>query len=131
MSQRELYPDWRTRLRFLLVLMSVGIGLSVSNSKAVIEALLGIRSTFVRTPKYRIESKKDRWVSKAYLRGSGVMPVLELLLGLYFSLVVYYAAANQNYTTIPFLMLFVFGFTYMGLMSLVHRTLHRWSRGLH
>ena len=130
-SQRELYPDWRTRLRFLPVLMSVGIGLSVSNSKAVIEALLGIRSTFVRTPKYRIESKKDRWVSKAYLRGSGVMPVLELLLGLYFSLVVYYAAANQNYTTIPFLMLFVFGFTYMGLMSLVHRTLHRWSRGLH
>ena len=130
-SQRELYPDWRTRLRFLPFLMSVGIGLSVSNSKAVIEALLGIRSSFMRTPKYRIESKKDLWATKMYLRGTGVMPIVELLLGLYFSFVVYYAAANQNYPTIPFLMLFVIGFTYMGLMSLVHRTLHRWLRGLH
>jgi cellulose synthase/poly-beta-1,6-N-acetylglucosamine synthase-like glycosyltransferase len=130
-SQRELYPDWRTRLRFLPFLMSVGIGLSVSNSKAVIEALLGIRSSFMRTPKYRIESKKDRWATKMYLRGTGVLPIVELLLGLYFSFVVYYAAANQNYPTIPFLMLFVVGFTYMGLMSLVHHTLHRWLRGLH
>jgi cellulose synthase/poly-beta-1,6-N-acetylglucosamine synthase-like glycosyltransferase len=129
-SQRELYPDWRTRLRFLPFLMSVGIGLSVSNSKAVIEALLGIRSSFMRTPKYRIESKKDRWASKMYLRGTGVMPVLELLFGLYFAFVVYYAVDSQNYPTIPFLMLFVIGFTYMGLMSIVHRTLHRWLRGL-
>src|SRR5262245_52775069 len=70
-SQRELYPDWRTRLRYLPVLMSVGIGLSVSNSKAVLEALLGIKSSFKRTPKYRIESKKDRWATKKYLRGTG------------------------------------------------------------
>jgi len=129
-SQRELYPDWRTRVRFLPFLMSIGIGLSISNSKAVIEALLGIRSSFVRTPKYRIENKKDRWATKMYLRGTGVMPLLELSFGLYFAFVVYYAAANQNYSTIPFLMLFVVGFTYMGLMSIVHRTLHRWLRGL-
>jgi hypothetical protein len=84
----------------------------------------------MRTPKYRIESKKDRWASKMYLRGTGVMPVLELLFGLYFAFVVYYAVVSQNYPTIPFLMLFVIGFTYMGLMSIVHRTLHRWLRGL-
>src|SRR5216110_1517140 len=78
-SQKELYPDWRVRLRYLPFLMSVGIGLSVSNSKAVMEALLGIKSSFKRTPKYRIESRKDRWVSKNYLRGTGVLPILELL----------------------------------------------------
>src|SRR5438309_11458718 len=90
-SQRELYPDWRTRLRYLPFLMSVGIGLSVSNSKAVMEALLGIRSNFVRTPKYRIESRTDRWVTKKYLRRTGVMPLFELSLGAYFALVVFYA----------------------------------------
>ena len=63
-SQKELYPDWRLRLKYLPFLMSLGIGLSVSNSKAVIEALLGIKSSFKRTPKYRIESKQDRWVTK-------------------------------------------------------------------
>jgi cellulose synthase/poly-beta-1,6-N-acetylglucosamine synthase-like glycosyltransferase len=127
-SQRELYPDWRTRLKYLPVLMSVGIGLSVSNSKAVMEALLGIQTSFKRTPKYRIESKKDRWVTKKYLRGTGVMPVLELMLGAYFGFVVLYAFTSQKYPTIPFLMLFVVGFTYMGLMSLLHITLHRWLR---
>jgi hypothetical protein len=54
-AQRELYADWRSRLKYLPFLMAVGIGLSVSNSKAVIEALLGIKTSFKRTPKYRIE----------------------------------------------------------------------------
>src|SRR5262245_61579412 len=129
-SQRELYPDWRTRLRYLPVLMSVGIGLSVSNSKAVLEALLGIKSSFKRTPKYRIESKKDRWATKKYLRGTGLMPLLELILGVYFGFVVLYAIMNQNYPTVPFLMLFVVAFAYMGVMSLLHLTWHRWLRGL-
>jgi cellulose synthase/poly-beta-1,6-N-acetylglucosamine synthase-like glycosyltransferase len=129
-SQKELYSDWRLRLKYLPFLMSVGIGLSVSNSKAVMEALLGIKSSFKRTPKYRIESKTDRWVTKKYLRRTGVLPILELTLGLYFGLVVLYAFINQNYPTIPFLMLFVVGFTYMGLMSILHMTLHRWLRGL-
>ncbi len=129
-SQKELYRDWRVRLRYLPFIMSVGIGLSVSNSKAVMEALLGIKSSFKRTPKYRIESRKDRWVTKKYLRRTGVMPLFELSLGAYFSLAVLYAFVNQNYPTIPFLMLFVVGFTYMGLMSILHMTLHRWLKDL-
>ena len=129
-SQKELYPDWRVRLKYLPFLMAVGIGLSVSNSKAVMEALLGIKSSFKRTPKYRIESKADQWVTKKYRRRTGVLPLLELSLGLYFGLVVFYAFVNQNYPTIPFLMLFVVGFTYMGIMSILHMTLHRWLRGL-
>jgi hypothetical protein len=118
------------RLKYLPFLMSVGIGLSVSNSKAVMEALLGIKSSFKRTPKYRIESKKDSWVTKKYLRRTGVLPLLELCLGAYFGLAVFYAFTNQNYPTIPFLMLFVVGFTYMGFMSILHKTVHRWLRGL-
>jgi hypothetical protein len=55
---------------------------------------------------------------------------LELLLAVYFGLIIAYAFVNQNYPTIPFLMLFVVGFTYMGLMSLIHVTLHRWLRSL-
>src|SRR2546423_13820719 len=67
-SQRELYPDWRVRLKYLPFLMSLGIGLSVSNSKAVGGALLGIKTSFKRRPKNRIERKRDRWVTKKYLR---------------------------------------------------------------
>jgi len=129
-SQKALYPDWRGRLKYLPFLMSLGIGLSVSNSKAVMEALLGIKSSFKRTPKYKIETKKDRWATKKYLGRTGVMPMLELCLAAYFGLVVFYAFENHNYPTIPFLMLFVVGFSYMGLMSILHVTLHRWLKDL-
>src|SRR5438046_4694960 len=85
-SQKELYPDWRIRLKYLPFLMSVGIRLSLSKSQPVMEALLGIKSTFKRTPKYRIESRKDRWVTNKYLRCRGGRPLFELSLGAYCSL---------------------------------------------
>jgi hypothetical protein len=101
-------------------MMSVGIGLSVSNSRAVIEALFGIQTSFKRTPKYCIQSAKDRPAPKTkYRRKSGYTPYLELILGVYFAVTVFYAFSNENYLTLPFLMLFVVGFFYTGAMSLL------------
>jgi cellulose synthase/poly-beta-1,6-N-acetylglucosamine synthase-like glycosyltransferase len=119
-SQRELYPqDWWTRIKYLPFLMSVGIGLSVSNSCAVIEALFGIKTSFTRTPKYRIESARDQLTAMTAYRGkSGFTPYLELILGAYFGFTVLYAFNNENYATLPFLFLFVVGFIYTGVMSL-------------
>jgi len=124
-AQKELYPDWRRRMKYLPFLMAMGIGLSVANSKAVMEALLGIKTSFKRTPKYRIENRSDSWYTKDYLRRTGALPVLELVLGLYFVLIATYAFLNENYPSIPFLMLFIVGFMYMGLMSILHMTLRR------
>ena len=42
-----------------------------------------------------------------------------MLVGAYFALTVWYAIANENYFTVPFLILFVFGYWYTGLMSLL------------
>ena len=47
------------------------------------------------------------------------MPWVELLIGAYFALTVYYAVDNENYITVPFLLLFVVGYWYTGLMSLL------------
>ena len=118
-SQRELYPHWRSNLKYLPFLMSVGIGLSVSNTKAVVEALLGIDSTFLRTPKYSVRRSGDRWKSKKYHAKIGVLPVLEVLLGVYFVLMILYALDNRIYGTVPFLILFMNGFLYTGVMSLL------------
>ena len=119
-SQRELFPEeWWKRIKYLPFLMSVGIGLSVSNSCAVIEALFGIKTSFKRTPKYRIESVSDQVAAGTAYRGkSGFTPYLELLLGAYFAFTVLYAFSNENYATLPFLLLFVVGFGYTGVMSL-------------
>ena len=117
-SQRELYPDWKTRLKYLPFLMSIGIGLCVNNTRAVIEAMFGKQSEFARTPKYGIERDSDEWVGKKYHQTVGVQPMIELSLGLYFTATVFYALANGIYGTLPFLMLFQVGFLYTGLLSI-------------
>src|ERR1700693_185019 len=119
-SQRELFPGrWFRALIYLPVLMALGIGLTVTNTRAVLEALLGKQSDFARTPKYRVESKKDRVGAKKYRKRLGWVPWLELLIGTYFALAVFYAIDNENYFTVPFLLLFVIGYWVTGLMSLL------------
>jgi cellulose synthase/poly-beta-1,6-N-acetylglucosamine synthase-like glycosyltransferase len=120
-SQRELHPDWRTRLKYLPFLMSIGIGLSVNNTRAVLEALFRKQSEFARTPKYGIERDSDEWAGKKYQQKVGVQSLIELALGLYFTGTVFYALINQIYGTLPFLMLFQVGFLYTGLLSILQQ----------
>jgi cellulose synthase/poly-beta-1,6-N-acetylglucosamine synthase-like glycosyltransferase len=120
-SQREAYPDWWTRVRYLPFVLAVGIGLAVNNTKAVLEALFGQPGEFTRTPKYGIERAQDDWQHKRYHQTMPIQPLVEVALGLYFTATVIYALTNEIYGTLPFLLLFQFGFLYMGLMSIVQQ----------
>jgi cellulose synthase/poly-beta-1,6-N-acetylglucosamine synthase-like glycosyltransferase len=111
--------SWRSQLKYLPVVMALGIGLSFSNAQAVLEALFGIKTSFVRTPKYRIESSGDRsWFKKKYKRAKGVLPALELLFAGYFLFLIAFAALSGIFGTIPFFLLFFFGYAYTGALSL-------------
>jgi cellulose synthase/poly-beta-1,6-N-acetylglucosamine synthase-like glycosyltransferase len=119
-SQRELFPRrWPRAILYLPFLMALGIGLTITNTIAVLEALVGKQTAFARTPKYHVESKKDKVRASKYRRRLGWVPWVELLIGSYFALTVYYALENENYITVPFLILFVVGYWYTGLMSLL------------
>jgi len=108
------------RLLHLPLVMGLGIGLAFSNARAVLEALLGIRSDFVRTPKYQVEKNQDEtWKRKKYKRKRGLLPLLELAFSFYFLLAILYATHMRMWGTVPFLLLFFFGFGYMGVMSFV------------
>ena len=119
--QRELHTDWRTRLKYLPFLMSIGIGLSsttrarcsrrCSTSRASSRARRSTasratatsgsaRSTASRSPCSRSSSWRSACTSPA---------------------TVFYALANQIYGTLPFLMLFQVGFLYTGLLSIVQQ----------
>ena len=119
--QRELHADWITRLKYLPFLMSIGIGLTVNNTRAVLEALFNQQSEFARTPKYCIEGQSDEWVGKKYRQSDVIQPMIELTLGLYFTATVFYALANGNYGTLPFLVLFQVGFLSASLLSIVQQ----------
>jgi cellulose synthase/poly-beta-1,6-N-acetylglucosamine synthase-like glycosyltransferase len=129
-SQRELYPKtWMKTFLYLPFLIALGIGLTVTNSKAVIEALLGIKSAFVRTPKYRVAQKGQKSQAAKYRKRLKLAPWIELVIGFYFLLAILYTFSNHNYFTAPFLILFVLGYWYTGLMSLLQGRFERWRTG--
>jgi len=129
-SQRELFPkSWTRSLLYLPFLMALGIGLTITNTIAVLEALIGRQTAFARTPKYRVETKKDKVQANKYRRRLGWVPWVEILIGCYFALTVFYAVQNENYITVPFLLLFVVGYWYTGLMSLLQGRFASFSFG--
>jgi hypothetical protein len=120
-SQAELY-GWRGVVRTLFytpMLLSMGIGMCLSNTKAVIEGLLTRGGEFVRTPKYAIHAHQDTFLGKKYkVSLKKILPFIELAIGAGFGWVVYYSFKNQMYGAIPFQMLFFIGFLYVAFLSL-------------
>lgn len=118
-AQKELRPKnwWRTFL-YMPFVMAIGIGISVRNAQGVMEAIIGKKSEFARTAKYKIEGKSDSFLKKSYKNKAGWIPYAEVFLGIYFTGTVLYAILNETYATVPFLLLFVWGYLYTGVMSL-------------
>lgn len=119
-SQKELFPrTWPKTFLYVPFLMSLGVGLTITNTKAVLEALFGIKSAFARTPKYRVQKRGEKSQAKRkYRKRLGIVPWIELALGCYFAATVWYAFSTENYFTAPFLLLFVLGYWYTGLLSI-------------
>src|SRR5258707_14866192 len=129
-SQRELFPGkWYKTFLYLPFLMALGIGLTITNSRAVLEALFGIKTAFKRTPKYRIEKRGQLPQASKYRKRLGIVPWIELLIGSYFALTIWYAIVNENYFTVPFLLLFGLGYWYTSLMSLLEGRFERFRIG--
>jgi cellulose synthase/poly-beta-1,6-N-acetylglucosamine synthase-like glycosyltransferase len=114
---------WKRSIVMMPVLLAAGAALTIINSRAVMEALLGIKTSFVRTPKYAITGGKKEQVSaapKKYRRRSGWLPYLELAFGTYFLAMVIYAIECYNFFAVPLLMIFVMGY-YWAAISTLHQ----------
>ncbi len=111
---------WIREILYLPVLLALGIGMSINNGKAVLEALMGKKSDFVRTPKYG-DQKKRADVRKARYRAlKSIAPAFEIAFFLYFSYLVLDALARGNWFGLPFLALFQVGFFFVAYGSLRH-----------
>jgi cellulose synthase/poly-beta-1,6-N-acetylglucosamine synthase-like glycosyltransferase len=119
-AHRELFPKtWKRALLFLPALMAAGVALTIVNSRAVIEALIGYQTGFARTPKYAIgDEHKVRLQNIQYRRRSGWLPYAELAVGSFFLWMVVFAIESFNFLAIPFLLLFVGGYYWAGFTTL-------------
>ncbi len=119
-AQREIWPKtWKRAIFFLPMLMAVGVGLTLINTRAVLEALFGVESGFVRTPKYAIEgTHAKRLAVRKYRRKSGWLPYFEIAVGSYFVYMCWFAIQTYNYPTLLFLLMFVGGYYWAGFGTL-------------
>jgi len=130
-AQRELYPkNWKRSIFMLPMLMAVGVALTIINTRAVLEALFGVETSFVRTPKFAIGEKQVKLENKKYRARSGWLPYAEIAVGTYFLGMSIFAVTIYNFLSIPFLLLFVFGYYWAGFSTLYqeHQSRLRWLK---
>lgn len=120
-AQRAVHWDWQRRLLLFPVFLAGSMGLAVNNTRAVFHALLGKKTEFVRTPKYHVVSRSDRWQDKKYVpRRLQPVVIVELLLGLYFLAGIGISLYHAELAALPFQAMFLVGFGGIGLLSLRH-----------
>lgn len=119
-------------LYYLPFTISIGIGLTVNNCRAVFEALFKKETPFIRTPKYNVggvgDNKKEGAIkdimANVYrIRKIDWVSIVELFFAIYFTYAVYFAFYSKLYGSIPFLMLFQVGFLYTSFLSIFYTPL--------
>ncbi len=126
-AQRHLHPkDWLKHMLLLPPLLALGIGLSVHNARAVLEAVFNRQSGFIRTPKYGDAGAALGQRRARYRPIKTLLPLIELAFGLYFTWIVIATIRSGALYSLPFLLLFQVGFVYVGLSSLA-QALPRWT----
>jgi cellulose synthase/poly-beta-1,6-N-acetylglucosamine synthase-like glycosyltransferase len=118
-SQRQLYPDWRRRLRAFPLLALVGIGIAWCNMQAVWRGLTRWGGTFARTPKFRLEGKAGHWVNSSYRLQANSSVIGEAILALYALITTFVAYVTGRYGVIPFLLLYAAAFGTVGGIGLM------------
>ena len=118
-AQRELHPrTWMKEILLLPALLALGVGLSLNNARAVLEAMFNHHSDFARTPKYGIERKKQPWRNARYMPLKSLLPIAEMAFALYFTYFLWFAISHGQFLSVPFLVMFQIGFLYVSVSSL-------------
>jgi len=119
LSQRHLYSDWGRRMAYMPVLALLGTGLALSNSLAIGRGLVGRSLPFRRTPKFCVEGQADRWTANRYALPFEWITLGELALAAYGLALCGVAVAVGNYFAVPFLLLYVGGYGYIGVRGAI------------
>ncbi len=120
-AQKKGYKDWQKRCLFIPVLMVIGCGIAINNTKAVLEALLNIKSDFIRTPKYGVIKRGRNILVKNYSLPLKVFFVSEILLSVYCFIGFMQYTSNKKFIFGPFLLMYAIGFLYVGTLSLFQK----------
>jgi cellulose synthase/poly-beta-1,6-N-acetylglucosamine synthase-like glycosyltransferase len=118
-SQRAQGRSTMRSIMLVPMLMAVGVGVSVVNTRAIVEALIGRSSPFVRTPKYGDQTDVDP--DPVVYRRMSAFPAgtLETVLAVVMMLSIVMSLTQPlSLVSLPFLLLFAFGYSAVALPRL-------------
>ena len=122
LAQRRLHPEnWLSSWAFLPLLMLLGMGLSLSNSIAAVQALLGRGGTFLRTPKFKVEDESSVWHQSGYALALEPLLAVEISLALYAAVGCFISSAHGHWWNLPFLALYACGYGLVAFLG-IHET---------
>ena len=118
-AQRAAAPKewWRRMLDFPFLAM-LGIGISWSNTLAIMSGLFGRDNDFLRTPKFSVRKTGEQWQGKAYALRLARTFWGEMTLAGYAALTIAIALARGDPYVVPFLGLYLVGFLYTAGLEL-------------
>lgn len=123
---RGMYGEsWRSKAKILPALLVYNAGMSVNNTVAVFDAVLGKRNEFLRTPKYGILKRGEDWRDNAYNLPFSQVTLLELFFGVYGVVGIFVAIFSANPVFVPIIGLQAAGFFYIAWMSISHTRFKR------
>ena len=112
--------NWKAHAKALPYLLVYSIGMSVNNTVAVFDGVIGKKNEFLRTPKYGIVKNDDDWRDKAYNLPFTKTTLLELFFAVYGILGIFIAIFSNNPIFVPIIGLQTVGFFYIALISFSH-----------
>lgn len=125
-SQKNVYKDWRNRIYLFPVFMAGSMGLSVNNTKAVIEGLMNRKTEFVRTPKYGFTGRQGSLADKKYMQQKvNWVSIAEFILALYCLGGIVMSVIDLEIAAIPFQLLYFTGFGTISYLSIRQAVLAR------
>ncbi len=129
LAQRRLHPqNWIRNWAYLPLLMLLGMGLSLSNSIAAVQALLGRGGTFLRTPKFKVEDESDAWHQSGYALALEPLVAVESFLALYAAVGCFVSLTHGHWWNLPFLALYACGYAVVAALGLHESRLARPSQ---
>ena len=123
--QSMYQKSWKSKAKILPALLVYNAGMSVNNSVAVFDAVLGKKNEFLRTPKYGVLKTKDDWKNNAYNLPFSQVTLLEIFFGVYGILGIFISIFSNNPIFVPIIGLQTAGFFYIAYMSLSHTRFKR------
>jgi len=123
LGYRSGEPKKSNSLQFAFLFMSfisVSMGMTLHNAKAVLSAYLGRKSPFVRTAKYNISNKKEKWQKKQYVHKLDFVIIGEALIALCLVYVIGYSIYSNFWGFLPLHLIALFGYGFVFYYSVNH-----------